>query len=73
MKMCELTGSEPGIISASFQSKRLDMRVHLLVSKKSFQLVHQCGGIDEFLRQTTEAKLTKKAARLRWEIVRRYR
>lgn len=66
-KLCELSGMEPFTHQASFPSQRLGLTVHLKVSAKSFRAVHEAGGIDQWLRHTPKGKMTKKAARLKWE------
>jgi hypothetical protein len=68
-KLCELTGREPATLTVGFRSQKLDMTVHLNVSKETYLLVHRHGGIDSYLRQTPASKLTRKAVRLRWDII----
>ncbi len=53
---------------ASFLSESLGQKVHLRVTPSGLRTVEKNGGIDTFLKSTTDRKLTAAARRLKRQI-----
>ena len=59
----------PGIKKVKFKSDLLKKNVKLNVSNSALRTVDFKGGIDKFLKSTKAFKLSKKAKKLRTEII----
>lgn len=58
----------PNLQEASFQSESLGRKVRMRVSTSGLRTVEKNGGIDAFLKGTTDRKLTAAARQLKKQI-----